>query len=509
MLIGITGDLAKKMLLPALCHLVGQGLLTVPVIGVTRGGWTLDRPRRHARECVQAQGPLDEKAFARLAGLLRLAVVDYDEPDSFRSMSEEARGSKSLAHYPAVPPGLHARAAGVLAGAGLNDSARLVVEEPFGHDLASARALQVELTRHFPEERLRRVDHFLGRDIVEDLLTVRFANPLMQAVLDRRNVRSVQITMTEDFDVSDRGGFYDAAGCLRDVVQNELERPVDHYAAGRAGSTASGFVRFRLMPRSGVTLGLLAQHAGDATVLDKISAVADFTRLTGNDTTAYEHILAESVSGAPRRPCQYGHDRRVLACRRRRARLRKPAGRLRPRQLGPRTGHRRPMVPVGERGVQPVRGPGRHPRQHHPAGDRRQDRVQVLEPALKSSSADQNAREEIFRMQRAYLDAMHEGDTEALDALLDDGFTLTHMTGYVQPKVEWLAQMEQDRFVYHTIDEKSMTLDVLVDTAHLVVRTVTDATVYGTRADWRLQLATEYARRGDAWVVLRTEATTW
>ncbi|MDT0568478.1 nuclear transport factor 2 family protein [Streptomyces sp. DSM 3412] len=124
-------------------------------------------------------------------------------------------------------------------------------------------------------------------------------------------------------------------------------------------------------------------------------------------------------------------------------------------------------------------------------------------------SADQRAREEIFDAHRAYLDAMDEGDTAALDDLLDDDFTLTHMTGYVQPKAEWLAEMRQGRFVYHTIDEKKTTLDIEGDTARLVARTVTDATVYGNRADWRLQLTTDYAHKGDTWATVRTVATTW
>ncbi|GAA3777236.1 nuclear transport factor 2 family protein [Streptomyces coacervatus] len=120
-----------------------------------------------------------------------------------------------------------------------------------------------------------------------------------------------------------------------------------------------------------------------------------------------------------------------------------------------------------------------------------------------------SAREEILDAHRVCLDAMHEGDTSALDDLLDDGFALTHMTGYMQPKAEWLAQMRQGRFVHHTIDEKSTALEIDGDTARLVVRTATDATVYGTRANWPLQLATDYARKGDTWVALRTEATTW
>ncbi|MFJ8716420.1 nuclear transport factor 2 family protein [Streptomyces violaceus] len=137
------------------------------------------------------------------------------------------------------------------------------------------------------------------------------------------------------------------------------------------------------------------------------------------------------------------------------------------------------------------------------------DRTAPTSGATVQPSADQRAREEILDAHRAYLDAMDEGDTKALDDLLDDSFTLTHMTGYVQPKAEWLAQIRQDRFVYHAIDEKKRTLDIDGDWARLVARTVTDATVYGTRADWRLKLATDYARQDDTWATVRTVATTW
>ncbi|MGW0580649.1 glucose-6-phosphate dehydrogenase, partial [Streptomyces sp. NPDC002920] len=156
-LFGITGDLARKMLLPALYQLARRGALTEPVVGVTRGGWTLDRLRGHAHDAVAAQGPVDEDAFTRFSGLLRLATIDYDDPGSFRSIAEQTAGCGHLAHYLAIPPVLYARAATCLAGAGLNENARLVVEKPFGHDLVSARELQSELTKYFPEERLRRV----------------------------------------------------------------------------------------------------------------------------------------------------------------------------------------------------------------------------------------------------------------------------------------------------------------------------------------------------------------
>ncbi|HWG26117.1 glucose-6-phosphate dehydrogenase [Actinospica sp.] len=221
-LFGITGDLAKKMLLPALYELVRKKSLDVPVVGVTRGGWSVERLRDHAHDAVAAHGPVDQDAFSRFADLLRIASVDYDKPDSFGSIAEQTRGTRFLAHYLAIPPDLYAKAAACLAEAGLADQARLIVEKPFGHDLKSARTLQAELTEHFPEDRLRRVDHYLGKDAIEDLLTIRFANTLLSETLHRHHVRCVQITMAEDFDVADRGGFYDATGAVRDVVQNHM-----------------------------------------------------------------------------------------------------------------------------------------------------------------------------------------------------------------------------------------------------------------------------------------------
>ena len=221
-LFGITGDLAKKMLLPALYQLVRDEKWDVPIVGVTRGGWTVERLREHARDSVTQNGGLDEGAFTRFADLLRLATIDYDDPSSFRSIAEQTGGCRFLAHYLAVPPQLYAKAASCLASVGLAENSRLVVEKPFGHDLESARALQAELIKHFPEERIRRVDHYLGKDAVEDLLTIRFANNVLRALMHRHHVNSVQVTMAENFDVADRGGFYDTTGALRDVVQNHM-----------------------------------------------------------------------------------------------------------------------------------------------------------------------------------------------------------------------------------------------------------------------------------------------
>ncbi|TYB65316.1 glucose-6-phosphate dehydrogenase [Nonomuraea sp. PA05] len=218
-LFGVTGDLARKMLLPALYHLMADGRLDLPVIGVAKTDLDLDGLREHARE---ACGGVHDAAFDKLAGNLRLVAGDYGDPGTFERLREEAAGKGFLVHYLAVPPALFSPVAEGLAAVGLNRDARLVVEKPFGHDLASARELNDDLLRHFDEDHLRRVDHFLGKEPVEDLMVFRFANTLLEPIWNRSHIRSVQITMAEDFDVRDRGAFYDANGTVRDVVQNHL-----------------------------------------------------------------------------------------------------------------------------------------------------------------------------------------------------------------------------------------------------------------------------------------------
>ncbi|GAB2831953.1 glucose-6-phosphate dehydrogenase [Actinocorallia aurea] len=237
-LFGITGDLAEKMVLPALYGLVNQGFALGRVIGVTRSDWSVDRLRAHVRQAVSEHGTVDGAALDELLGLLRVARVDYTDPASFQSIAHEAEGRRVLAHYLALPPDLYEPAARCLAEAGLNENARLIVEKPFGHDLASARALQAELTKYFPDEAIRRVDHYLGKESVENLLTFRAANTMVDAILHRHYVRSVQLTAAESFDVADRGGFYDATGCLRDVVQNHLLQMLAYFVMDtpRSGS---------------------------------------------------------------------------------------------------------------------------------------------------------------------------------------------------------------------------------------------------------------------------------
>ncbi|MEU0098645.1 glucose-6-phosphate dehydrogenase [Streptomyces sp. NPDC006267] len=222
-LFGISGDLAKKMLLPALYRLTESGKLTVPVIGVAATDWDDDALRRHARDAVVAAGTdIDEAVFSRFAARLSIVAGDFADDATFARLREAVTGLGFVTHYLAIPPALFTKVAASLAEAGLNRDSRLVVEKPFGHDLDSARELQDELSDYFDDSHLLRVDHFLGNRAVESLMVSRFANTLLAPIWHRSYVDNVQITLAEDFDVSDRGSFYDAVGCLRDVVQNHM-----------------------------------------------------------------------------------------------------------------------------------------------------------------------------------------------------------------------------------------------------------------------------------------------
>ncbi|NED87985.1 glucose-6-phosphate dehydrogenase [Streptomyces sp. SID11233] len=222
-LFGITGDLARKMLLPALYRLAESGKLTVPVIGVAAGDWGDDELRRHAREAVVAAGAdIDEEVFTRFAAGLSIVTGDFADDATFARLRDAVAGFGFVTHYLAIPPSLFTKVAASLGKAGLNHRARLVVEKPFGEDLDSARKLQDELGTHFDDTHLLRVDHFLGNRAVESLMVSRFANTLLAPIWHRSYVDNVQITLAEDFDVADRGSFYDSVGCLRDVVQNHM-----------------------------------------------------------------------------------------------------------------------------------------------------------------------------------------------------------------------------------------------------------------------------------------------
>ncbi len=225
-LFGITGDLARKLVLPALYRLVERGELTVPVIGVALTDMDTEGLRRHVAESVRkafdSDGGVDDAVLTRMVERTELVAGDYADPAVFTRLAEAVGPDAFAVHYLAVPPSLFGTVADGIAAAGLAPRSRLIVEKPFGHDLASARALNERLTVHYPEDRIFRVDHFLGKEPVEDLLVLRFANTLLEPLWNRGWIDHFEITMAEDFDVADRGSFYDTVGTVRDVVQNHL-----------------------------------------------------------------------------------------------------------------------------------------------------------------------------------------------------------------------------------------------------------------------------------------------
>ena len=221
---GITGDLARRSTLPALYSLSQQGLLTCPVIGVGRRPVADDELEQHATEAIQAaEEDVDDTALAEFLGRLQYVGGDAEQSSMYERLREVLAEATLPVFYLATPPTMFDEIAEELAGAGLvGDESRLVVEKPFGTDLASARDLNRRLTAIFPEERLFRIDHFLGKEPVQDIMYLRFANAMFEPIWNREHVASIQITMAEDFGVDDRGGFYDPVGAIRDVVQNHL-----------------------------------------------------------------------------------------------------------------------------------------------------------------------------------------------------------------------------------------------------------------------------------------------
>jgi len=222
-LFGVTGDLAHKMIFPALYAMVKRGVLDVPLIGVASSKWSLAQLRKRVEDGIRESGKIDKpRALRHLLSLLRYVDGDYNDPGTFTALKKALGNARHPAHYLAIPPALFATVIKGLGTAGLAEGARVIVEKPFGRDLASALKLNRVARSVFPEDSIFRIDHFLAKEAIMNILYFRFANSFLEPIWNRNYVASVQITLAEDFGIKSRGAFYETAGCLRDVVQNHL-----------------------------------------------------------------------------------------------------------------------------------------------------------------------------------------------------------------------------------------------------------------------------------------------